>query len=62
MKLTDEMRHFLNEVAEQLRMDGVAIKVAAKIVKKHEPDLAEMIEHIREKSEQKWEQVLELLD
>ena len=62
MTLSDEMRHFLIDISEQIRMDGIAIKMAYPIVQKTDPNLAEMLEYIQTKGHEKWEELLKLLD
>ena len=42
-------------------MDGVAIKLAYKIVKNHDKDLADMLEIVQFKAESTWNDILKLL-
>ena len=62
MNLSPKIRSLLNEIAELLRTDKLALTLSIKYVKKRNPDLAEMIENAIEQTEGKWRQILEELD
>ena len=62
MKISDEMRLFLIDISEQIRMDGIAIRLAYKVVQKHDKDLADMLELVQFKGEEKWNEILKLIE
>ena len=61
MHLSNELRQFLIDVSEQVRMDGIAIKLAYKIVRNQDKDLADMLEIVQFKAEATWNEILKLL-
>ena len=62
MNLSPKIRSLLNDVAELLRTDKLALTLSIKYVKNQNPDLAEMIENAIEQTEGKWRRILEELD
>jgi len=62
MQFSDEMRQFLIDVSEQIRMDVVVIQLAHQTVKNHNQPLADMLEIVQFKAEATWNKILELLD
>ena len=43
-------------------MDGIAIRLAYKVVRKHDKDLADMLELVQFKGEEKWNEILKLIE
>lgn len=63
MKLPAEIRQFLNEVAEQLRMDAEIIDMHIQLViKKDQPQQLRFFESFKDACEGKWRRALEFLD
>jgi hypothetical protein len=63
MKLPPEVRGYLNEVAEQLKMDADVIEMHIELViKKNQPHQVRFFESLKEACEGKWRRALEFLD
>ena len=62
MKIPSELRLFMNELAEQLKMDSKALTIAEKLVREKNPDTAEMFVTIREAADGKMTRIYEQLD
>ncbi|MCL2119612.1 MAG: hypothetical protein FWH27_14445 [Planctomycetaceae bacterium] len=62
MKLAPEIRAFLNEVAEQLRVDAEIIEAYIKLIRKDQPDQVPIFEAFKDACEGKWRRALEYLD
>lgn len=62
MKIPDELRKFLNELADQLRIDNLLFKLTVKYVEEQNKDLADVVKINIELTEDKWARVLEELE
>ena len=62
MKIPKELRLFLNELAEQLKMDSKALELAEKLVKEQHPHTADMFATVREAADGKMTRIYEQLD
>ena len=62
MKLPNEIRLFLNEVAEQLQIDAAIIEMHIVLIKKDQPHLVRTLEAAKDACEGKWRRALEFLD
>ena len=62
MKITNDLRLFLNEVAEQLKIDAEIIEMHMQLIKKDQPHTIKFFEAVKEACEGKWRRALEFLD
>ena len=62
MKVSDEMRRLLNDLAEQLKIDATTIDMLTELVKAQHPHLVKQLEAISESASGKMLRIYESLD
>jgi hypothetical protein len=53
MKLTEEMKMYLSDLVEQLKLDGIALGIAVQCIKEHNQEAAMVIDGVRKSAEEK---------
>ena len=61
MKVSDDMRRLLNDLAEQLKIDAATIEMLTELVKEQHPHLVKPLEAISESASGKMYRIYESL-